>query len=843
MIRIFLLSLLCSISTISTFGQDAKWDSGITLLPVTDSIYNEAIRYFDNGNVDLGIHLMDSAIRQSKQAQPKNFNVHSYLESELAINLFNFSRLQECEGYVNEILERFESGEHPAPEWEGTFLSLKGSIQLYTRKFELSIATFKKALPILLKSNDMEGVADIYQRLGSANVGLGNYDSSIVYQLKSMSLMDTNSRAYLVALNNLAYVYSFTGKCKLAMSCIGTDDSLRSKTSRLLGTKAQIVAYYSQLSRFCYGCEEYKRAVKYADVAWAIFKELKDDSRYINSFFFRYATKAYVKLGNIDSALLTCKEWIPIKKSEVLLESSFLSSDEKVMYLNRKVRGLYEALSVLEKSKNRFPEFNRQIFEYNLFLKGYSHGNLKQLKEQVYLSKDSLLIGSFEEWVQLRDEYYGTLRFSTKDKETYFDSLKKEIWKQEEYLYARVKLQQENRNEGQLYHKKIVEALNSDELSIEFVKYLSTSLSKYAYGAFLSHSKSKSPIFIHICTLDKLKSAMKRNPRETEFKYITRLYEDTTLYQLLWSDILKQYPDKSKFFASYSGLLNAINHEALRIDNKTRLIDEVTIVSLNSTAELIDRSDLSFDPQKTNVTLFGGINYESPLNRTDSSHNQNNIFAKYRGKVHGSWKYLEHTKYEIDGLQKIISKSGGHVVSFDGIDASEPQFKKISNSGSIDIIHIATHGFYLKDTSTLSSTLQTSTYTRSGLVMAGANACRKQQLSISAFGDGIITAPEIALMNLKGTKLVVLSACESGLGAYSYFGNVYNLQKAFKTAGVDYVIYSLWKVSDKITKEFMLDFYTRLMKGIEIQKAFSQTQTAMKDKYKTYYWASFQLLH
>ena len=72
-------------------------------------------------------------------------------------------------------------------------------------------------------------------------------------------------------------------------------------------------------------------------------------------------------------------------------------------------------------------------------------------------------------------------------------------------------------------------------------------------------------------------------------------------------------------------------------------------------------------------------------------------------------------------------------------------------------------------------------------------------------------------------------------------GTSYGLQKAFKIAGVDYVIYSLWKVSDETTKEFMLSFYENLSFGKSIPNAFKETQESMRQRYTTFHWAAFQL--
>ena len=108
--------------------------------------------------------------------------------------------------------------------------------------------------------------------------------------------------------------------------------------------------------------------------------------------------------------------------------------------------------------------------------------------------------------------------------------------------------------------------------------------------------------------------------------------------------------------------------------------------------------------------------------------------------------------------------------------------------------------------------------------------------------DGILTAKEISNLNLSNTKLVVLSACETGLGDVKGSEGVYGLQRAFKMAGVDYIIMSLWKVPDKETTEMMELFYNEMLDGLLISEAFRNAQNQMKQKYSPYYWAAFVLV-
>jgi CHAT domain-containing protein len=167
------------------------------------------------------------------------------------------------------------------------------------------------------------------------------------------------------------------------------------------------------------------------------------------------------------------------------------------------------------------------------------------------------------------------------------------------------------------------------------------------------------------------------------------------------------------------------------------------------------------------------------------------------------------------------------------------------------ILHIATHGFFLADlafgsasdrrgiqisVSQLTSTRVENPLLRSGLALAGAN------LRKSADDDGVLTALEVAGLDLWGTKLVVLSACETGVGEVRSGDGVYGLRRALVLAGSESQILSLWKVDDDATRDLMIDYYTGLKGAAGRSEALRQVQLKMlasRDRQHPYYWASF----
>ncbi|MBU0488298.1 MAG: CHAT domain-containing protein [Bacteroidetes bacterium] len=186
---------------------------------------------------------------------------------------------------------------------------------------------------------------------------------------------------------------------------------------------------------------------------------------------------------------------------------------------------------------------------------------------------------------------------------------------------------------------------------------------------------------------------------------------------------------------------------------------------------------------------------------------------------------------------------------YSSAQATEESFKNLSGK-SPDVLHIATHGFTvpLGDINDAYKVFENSfvqNYNplfRTGLLFAGANRTWNGGKQIRGIEDGILTAYEAGQLDLSKTSLVVLSACETGLGTVKGSEGVYGLQRAFKGAGVRYIMMSLWTIPDEQTAELMSLFYSKLVSGETIRKSFAFAQNEMKKKYAPYFWAGFVLV-
>jgi CHAT domain-containing protein len=316
-------------------------------------------------------------------------------------------------------------------------------------------------------------------------------------------------------------------------------------------------------------------------------------------------------------------------------------------------------------------------------------------------------------------------------------------------------------------------------------------------------------------------------------------------------------------FISLSGEFHFINIPCLHINKDSILADKYKIHILGSTADIVNYTPTYLNLKSIKeVNSFGDIDYNKSNSTSTASLIENNIGYPHIAEIatrSGTSKfgYLPGTKKEIEDIANLCDKNKIPVVSYEGQNASEDNFKKLNGQHEPYVLHIATHGYFfpdpIKTNPTASELLQNKKnkyklsddpLLRSGLILSGANATwGKTDYFTNTTEDGILTGYEIANTDLSGCQLVVLSACETGLGDINASEGVFGLQRAFKMAGVKNVIMSLWTVPDNETPKLMNLFYNNCFKGESVHDALQHAQNEMKaNGYPPYYWAGFKLL-
>lgn len=296
---------------------------------------------------------------------------------------------------------------------------------------------------------------------------------------------------------------------------------------------------------------------------------------------------------------------------------------------------------------------------------------------------------------------------------------------------------------------------------------------------------------------------------------------------------------------SPDGALNLIPFGALVDETGTYVATKMGITYLTSGRDLLRASAISV--AKDDAVIFADPDYGHPSTQVaqiDRAVQPTRSLDLDRGGM--TFTSLPGTAEEAKTLTALFRISEDHLLMH--ANATEDRFKQLHGPR---ILHVATHGFFLKDNELPAAALKQVGFSqdrdpvplgenpllRSGLALAGANQRRSGEKD-----DGILTAAEVAQMDLRGTQLVVLSACETGVGDVQNGEGVYGLRRALVLAGAETQVTSLWKVADEATKDLMVDYYQRLLKGEGRAEALRNAQlTMMKSKERShpYYWAAF----
>lgn len=405
---------------------------------------------------------------------------------------------------------------------------------------------------------------------------------------------------------------------------------------------------------------------------------------------------------------------------------------------------------------------------------------------------------------------------------------------------------------GTVTLERVQQALPTASALVEFVWYrpLDVKAKKESerygvprYAAYVLHRNGPTD-FVDLgqapladAVLLRLRAAL-RNPNNQDVKQLARILD-----KALMEPVRKLLRGERQIFLSPDGLLNLIPFGALVDEQDRYLIESYSFTYLTSGRDLLRQHTLLPARQASVVIAnpqFGDKKQMTPASSKDPTKTENLSNA-----ASTRFDPLSGTEEEGRRVSQLLN-----VTPLTGTQATESAVKTVTGPR---VLHIATHGFFLPYQERESAIAETadpfrsvqfraieenkSTLLRSGLAFAGAN------LRVGGNGeDGILTALEATSLDLWGTKLVVLSACETGLGDVQIGEGIYGLRRALLLAGAESAVISFWKVDDEVTRDLIVQYYKRLLAGGGRSEALRSVQRELlgNSKYRhPYYWASF----
>ncbi len=465
-------------------------------------------------------------------------------------------------------------------------------------------------------------------------------------------------------------------------------------------------------------------------------------------------------------------------------------------------------------------------FENSIFMKGLLLRSNREIANKIQNSGDASLLAKYEQLLEFRKELSYREGLGNVGNAIRMSSLRKDIDALDKELAISCEDYRIDQENALASIKTISKSLASGAAIVDFVQ---TDTDNLLALILTSEGIVKS---VGLGTKAELVEVFSHDPR--------RAYTNIGLTDIVWSPVEQFLPGITDVYYTANGIFNSISFQALGLGGRSHLIDRYQFHLLSSISNIINVHDEQSSPSsRLRLAMWGDVNYGGKQESEDKDE------FVYRDIERGeTLRHLTFSKDEVDAIQSIVERNNGTAIVFTDTMATEASFR--SRAGKRDnILHISTHGFFSEDDA---HRKDYNPMYNSGLFFAGADSTWNRVdtvfVSSAMVDDGILRADEIQYLDFSGCDIAVLSACKTGLGQSKNTEGVYGLQRAFKLAGVDKILMSLWSVNDKCTSELMQEFYLNYYSGKTEEEALRIAQSAIRERYPSPEdWGAFVLLY
>ena len=848
--------------------SDTSLRYGISLRSIGNSFHKL-------NKIDSAIHYLTFSKKTLEKQQREEHAEYAFSLQSLGNLYQTICDYKSAEPFYEKALEVTKKALGEKHQKYAVILSNLGSLYYYMGDYKNSELNYKKALEIIKNSLGEENIsfASSLNNLGILFMKIRDYKSAESCYEKAIEIikkvLGERHPSYALGLNNLGVMFMVMGDYKTAESYYKQSLEINKKnkgdeTPDYARSLYNLGTLYDEM-------RDYKAAEFFYKQALEIRKKVlgerhPDFISTLNSYAYlllktNREQEAYIILNNNLSQkvkkIADNFEWLNDIQKEVYWKKESTYFDKLFWFANvaaekvPEVVGLNYNVALVTKSRLLETKISSDNFgqDYN------------ELKEQ--LSYKNRIIIKLESDGTTEKERLEQLHHEA-------DSLDKLLtlnWPQ----YA-----QQKKNLS-ITWEQVQQNLEKGEAAIEFVRFKNEDDSLYYYNALIIRKEDINTQLVKLC-------------KEKDLQNIQPKLGFSAYYPLIWKPMEFTLKDVKTIYYSPSGELYNIPFHAIYApkicgdeiaeaqsekrsvkivstkhinteQNAEYLMDRFELHQLTSTRYLA--MNLKQNTKETidkSIALIGGVNYDylPSENLSPKKNKKNRNSSRSSISSNGKLKYLEGTKLETEQISESISINNWISNLYENNSATEDNIIKLEGKDAKAILHIATHGYAFpeydfNDTLINKNSLQysyrysTNPMVRSGLILAGGNWAWTGSDTLSKLGaeqNGILTALEVSQLNLKKTKLVVLSACETGLGKIEGSEGTFGLKRGFKLAGVEQIIVSLWSVPDKETMELMTLFYSDLAKTLNPVISFEKAQKEMHINYPTEpeKWAGFVLV-
>jgi tetratricopeptide (TPR) repeat protein len=559
---------------------------------------------------------------------------------------------------------------------------------------------------------------------------------------------------------------------------------------------------------------------------------------------------------------------------------TYMTEKERLGFLDTVAHHFPNYFSFVHRFHGNEPQLAGSMYNVLLWEKGFVGNSVASLRRDIEASGDGEALKLVGQLAEKRTRIAALLNTNPKDRELWrkqVEQLKTEANDIEKALVIRsADFAERNRLERATW-QQVRDVLRPGEAAVEFVhfryyekKWTGTS---YYVALVVTHDTKDQPQYIFLGDDKQIEGgAVTHFQRELQTRGASAEPEAELLgantWELVWKPLQRALAGNSRVYLSPDGILNELplgiiptpggkllmERYDLRLVSSTRDILRAAPPRTASTAILVGDPafDLSEEQQLAAMRSLSFHGQEVPVLMADLSLGNG---SRDLGNA-TTLPRLPGTGEEVKAIAELMR---GRQWKTDVYTEDLALKRVVEQASGPRVVHLATHGFFLPDQKVETDRMGVGEsqpsgledpMLRSGLYFAGANRTLAGKPSAEGIDNGVLTAMEAGSLNLRGTELVVLSACNTGQGDIENGEGVFGLRRAFEEAGAQAVLMSLWSVPDKETLELMKRFYGKWLSGMEIHQALKEAQLEMREQVRLnhhgrdlpYYWGAFVLV-
>lgn len=537
----------------------------------------------------------------------------------------------------------------------------------------------------------------------------------------------------------------------------------------------------------------------------------------------------YWKTGRMENAYMMYRD--VMDKTIEFINRYFppMSEAEKTKYWDITAPRFQRFFNFATEANMNLKYVAQDFFDYHMATKALLLNSTNKVKESILKSNDSKLKEDYINWINQKEQLarlYSLSKEELKEQKIDLADLEHKANAMERSLSERSADFSSGYSTQKISYKEILRLLSDSEALVDIVRVRGFNQD------FTNDSKYVALILKKGLELPRLVLLDNGSQLETRYaKYYKNAIREKMIdehsYNQYWARIEPELAGKKLVYLSPDGVYNQLNVNTLKKSGGDYVVNQFDIAIIGNAKDLIGLKAKKTSVPRKNAFLLGFPDYGT-----------------------AEVSALPGTKVEIEGVAKLLKASGYQISQFMEKQATEKNVKSLK---APTLVHIATHGYFQQDVDggegsvfgVSADNASNNPLLRSGLILAGAGnvISGTKNSDISNNDNGVLTAYEAMNLDLQGTDLVILSACETGLGDVKSGEGVYGLQRSFQVAGAEALIMSLWKVDDAATQMLMTNFYTNWLKLGNKQRAFKQAQLQLMTKYKEpYYWGAFVMM-